>query len=161
MEKIKPYLFWLFALIAPIASIMLTIGFLIIVDFITGAYASYKKKIPITSERIGNTISKFFIYNLVVLSAFLLEKYIVKEIPFQRIITGFIAIAEIKSILENFNKIYGINPFKALINLIKKKYFEELGETINILANDTNKQPKTQNNELDKNENSEKNIDYN
>jgi hypothetical protein len=144
MEKIKPYLFWLFALIAPIAAVMLTIAFLIVADFITGAYASYKKKIPMSSERIGNTISKFFIYNLVVLSAFLLEKYIVKEIPFQRIITGFIAIAEIKSILENFNKIYGINPFKALVNLIKKKSLTDLEETIDILVNDKEKEQKIQ-----------------
>ncbi|MBC8756938.1 phage holin family protein [Kordia sp. YSTF-M3] len=144
MEKIKPYLFWLFALIAPIAAVMLTIAFLIVADFITGAYASYKNKIPVSSERIGNTISKFFIYNLVVLSAFLLEKYIVKEIPFQRIITGFIAIAEIKSILENFNKIYGINPFKALINLIKKKSLTDLEETIDILVNDKEKEQKIQ-----------------
>ncbi len=135
MEKIKPYAFWLFALIAPIVSVMLTVAFLIIVDFITGTYAAFKKNIPITSERVGNTISKFFIYNLVVISAFLLEKYIVTEIPFMRIIAGFIAIAEIKSIMENFNTIYGINPFKALVNLIKKKSIENLEETIDALVN--------------------------
>lgn len=133
MEKIKPYAFWLLALISPITTVMLTIVFLIIADFITGAYASYKNKIPISSERIGNTVSKFFMYNLVVLSAFLLEKYIVNEIPFQRIITGFIAIAEIKSILENFDKIYGINPFKALINLLKQNSFKD---TIDALSKD-------------------------
>jgi len=144
MEKLKPYLFWLLTLIAPITAVMFTIAFLIIVDFITGAYASYKKKIPISSERIGNTISKFFIYNLVVLSAFLLEKYIVKEIPFQRIITGFIAIAETKSILENFNKIYGINPFKVLVNFIKKKPFEDLKETIDTLVNHKEEHQKIQ-----------------
>lgn len=144
MEKIKLYVFWLLTLISPITTIMFTIIFLIIVDFITGAYASFKNNIPISSERIGNTISKFFIYNLVILSAFLLEKYIVKEIPFQRIITGFIAIAEVKSILENFNKIYGINPFKALINLIKKKSLKDLEETIDILVNDKEQNHKTQ-----------------
>jgi len=144
MEKVKPYLFWLLALIAPIAAIMLTIAFLIVVDFITGAYASYKNKTPISSERIAHTISKFFIYNLVVLSAFLLEKYIVEEIPFQRIITGFIAIAEIKSILENFNKIYGINPFKVLVKLIKKKSLKNLEETIDILVNDKEQNHKIQ-----------------
>ncbi|WP_430411012.1 phage holin family protein [Kordia sp.] len=144
MEKIKLYVFWLLALVSPIATIMFTIIFLIVVDFITGAYAAFKSNIPISSERIGNTISKFFIYNLVILSAFLLEKYIVKEIPFQRIITGFIAIAEVKSILENFNKIYGINPFKALINLIKKKSLKELEETIDILVNDKEQNHKIQ-----------------
>lgn len=144
MEKIKPYLFWLFALIAPIVSVMLTVAFLIIVDFITGTYAAIKKNIPISSERIGNTISKFFIYNLVVLSAFLLEKYIVNEIPFMRIIAGFIAIAEIKSIMENFNAIYGINPFKALVNLIKKRSIEDLEETIDVLVNNEKQDSKTQ-----------------
>lgn len=144
MEKIKPYLFWLFALIAPIVSVMLTVAFLIIVDFITGTYAAIKKNIPITSERIGNTISKFFIYNLVVISAFLLEKYIVKEIPFMRIIAGFIAIAEIKSIMENFNEIYGINPFKALVNLIKKKSLADLEETIDVLVNNKEQDQKIQ-----------------
>lgn len=144
MEKVKLYVFWLLTLISPMTTIMFTIIFLIIVDFITGAYASFKNNIPISSERIGNTVSKFFIYNLVVLSAFLLEKYIVNEIPFQRIITGFIAIAEVKSILENFNKIYGINPFKALINLIKKKSLTDLKETIDILVNDKEQNQKIQ-----------------
>jgi len=144
MEKIKPYLFWLLALMAPIVSVMLTVAFLIIVDFITGTYAAIKKNIPITSERIGNTVSKFFIYNLVVISAFLLEKYIVKEIPFMRIIAGFIAIAEIKSIMENFNEIYGINPFKALINLIRKKSLEDLEDTIDVLVNNKEQDHKTQ-----------------
>ncbi|AXG68888.1 hypothetical protein KORDIASMS9_01106 [Kordia sp. SMS9] len=135
MEKIKPYFFWLFALLAPIVSVMLTVGFLISVNFIIETYAAIKKNIPIKKERIGNTISKFFIYNLVVMSAFLLEKYIVNEIPFMRIIAGFIAIAEIKSILENFNSIYGINPFKALVRLIKKKSIDTLEETIDALVN--------------------------
>lgn len=144
MEKVKIYVFWLLTLISPMTTIMFTIIFLIIVDFITGAYASYKNNISISSERIGNTISKFFIYNLVIFSGYLLEKYIVNEIPFQRIITGFIAIAEVKSILENFNKIYGINPFKALLNLIKKKSLKDLEDTIDILVNDTEQNHKIQ-----------------
>ena len=144
MEKFKPYLFWLFTLIAPIISVMLTVGFLIVVDFITESYAGIKKNIPISSERIGNTISKFFIYNLVVLSAFLMEKYIVNEIPFMRIIAGFIAIAEIKSIMENFNNIYGIDPFKALVNLIKKKAHINFEDTIEHLVNNSEQDQKNQ-----------------
>jgi len=138
MDKFINFMFWILALIAPIKTVMLTIGFLIIADFITGAYAAFKNNIPIQSKRIGHTVSKFFIYNLVVLSAFLLEKYIVNEIPFQKIITGFIAIAEIKSILENFDKIYGVNPFKALINIMKKS---ELKDAIDALS-DNQKQTK-------------------
>lgn len=119
MDKIIKMLFWLFTLLSPVNAVMVTIVFLIVVDFITGAYASLKHQIPIRSSRIGHTISKFFIYNLVILAAFFLERHIVDEVPFLKIIAGFIAITEIKSILENYNKIYGVNPFKALINFIK------------------------------------------
>jgi len=119
MEKVIKSMFWLLTLFSPVNGVMVTMVFLIIVDFITGSYASFKKHIPISSSRIGHTISKFFIYNLVILAAFFLEKHIVNEVPFLKIIAGFIAITEIKSILENYNTIYGVNPFKALVNLIK------------------------------------------
>ncbi|KAA1245385.1 phage holin family protein [Aquimarina sp. RZ0] len=119
MDKIMNIIFWLLTILSPVNGVMLTMVFLIFVDFITGWYASYKNKLPISSLRISNTVSKFFIYNLVILASFLLEKFIVDEIPFLKIIAGFIAITEIKSILENFNKIYGIDLFKALIGTLK------------------------------------------
>lgn len=119
MEKLIKFMFWLLTLFSPVNAVMITIIFLIIVDFITGSYASFKKHIPIRGSRIAHTISKFFIYNLVILAAYFLEKHIVDEVPFLKIIAGFIAIAEIKSILENYNEIYGVNPFKALVNLIR------------------------------------------
>ena len=50
--------------------------------------------------------------------------------PFLKIIAGFIAIAEIKSILENYNEIYGINPFKALANIIKLTPLKETLESL-------------------------------
>ncbi|WP_397364137.1 phage holin family protein [Olleya sp. R77988] len=135
MDKIVKYIFWLLTLLSPVNGVMVTMVFLIVVDFITGSYASLKNHVPIRSSRIGHTISKFFIYNLVILAAFFLEKHIVNEVPFLKIIAGFIAIAEIKSILENFNKIYGVNPFKALINLIKQT---PLKETLESLTEDKN-----------------------
>jgi len=135
MDKIVKYIFWLLTLLSPVNGVMVTMVFLIVVDFITGSYASLKNHIPIRSSRIGHTISKFFIYNLVILAAFFLEKHIVHEVPFLKIIAGFIAITEIKSILENFNKIYGVNPFKALINLIK---LTALKDTIESFTEDKN-----------------------
>ncbi|OED45607.1 hypothetical protein AB832_01340 [Flavobacteriaceae bacterium (ex Bugula neritina AB1)] len=136
MDKIMSLLFWLFTILSPVNGVMMTMVFLILVDFITGSYASYKHKIPISSQRIGNTISKFFIYNLVILASFLLEKFIVDEIPFLKIIAGFIAVAEIKSILENFNKIYGVDLFKALMNLLK---IGTLSDTLDSLSKDRRK----------------------
>ncbi len=130
MDKVIKLMFWLLTLLSPVNGVMVTMVFLIVVDFITGSYAAIKNHIPIRSSRIGHTISKFFIYNLVILAAFFLEKHIVDEVPFLKIIAGFIAITEIKSVLENFNKIYGVNPFKALINLIKLTPLKETIETL-------------------------------
>lgn len=121
MDKLTHVAYWLLALIAPVRATMITIVFLIIVDFITGLYASYKEKIPIRSDRLSHTVSKFFMYNLVILASYFLEEHIIHEVPFLRIIAGFIALTEIKSILENFNTIYGVNIFKALVNTLKKK----------------------------------------
>lgn len=134
MEKIIKFIFWMLTLLSPINGIMITMIFLIIVDFITGSYASFKKSVPIRGSRIAHTVSKFFIYNLVILAAYFLEKHIVSEVPFLKIIAGFIAIAEIKSILENYNTIYGINPFRALINFIKQT---PLRDTIETLSEET------------------------
>lgn len=136
MDKLTHFLFWLLALISPLYGVLTTMVLLIVVDFITGAYAALKLKAPIESKRIGHTISKFFIYNLVIISAYFLEKHIVNEVPFLKIIAGFIAITEIKSILENYNKIYGINPFKALMNVMKQT---GLKETIEQLSEDKKK----------------------
>ncbi len=130
MDRVIKLMFWLLTLLSPVNGVMVTMVFLIVVDFITGSYAAIKNHIPIRSSRIGHTISKFFIYNLVILAAFFLEKHIVDEVPFLKIIAGFIAITEIKSVLENFNKIYGVNPFKALVNLIKMTPLKDTIETL-------------------------------
>lgn len=135
MDKPATFSFWLFTLLAPLNGVIITVALLIVVDFITGSYASYVNKKPIEGKRIGHTVSKFFIYNLVIISAYFLEKEIVSEVPFLKVIAGFIAIAEIKSILENYNKIYGVNPFKALINIFKHS---GLKETIKQISEDTN-----------------------
>ncbi len=139
MDKIIHIVFWLLALLSPLNGVLTTIMFLIVVDFITGAYASFKLGNPIESEKIGDTISKFFIYNLVIISAYFLEIHIVNEVPFLKIIAGFIAITEIKSILENYNIIYGVNPFKALQNLLKQSGFKQ---TIDHLAEEKKKKKK-------------------
>ncbi|CAM1358294.1 conserved hypothetical protein [Tenacibaculum litopenaei] len=131
MDKLTPSVFWLLALLSPLNGVLTTVMFLIVVDFITGAYASIKLLMPIKSAKIAHTISKFFIYNLVIISAYFLEIHIVDEVPFLKIIAGFIAITEIKSILENYNKIYGVNPFKVLHNLLNQSGFKSTLEQLN------------------------------
>ncbi len=133
MDKVTAIFYGMIALLTPLKGVLITVVFLILVNFITTIYASFKLNKSFNSDYLSNTISKLFIYNLIIIATFFLEKYIVSEAPFLKVIAGFIAITEIKSILVNYNKIYGVNPVKefykilsqALSNQTIKKMLEE------------------------------------
>lgn len=109
------------AFLAPITPIMGAIVFLICADFFTAIYASYNSKEKIESAKMGRTISKFFFYNLAIASAYVIEVVIIPEIPLMRVASGFIAMTELRSIYENFGKIYGIDIWSKIKHLIAKK----------------------------------------
>lgn len=109
------------ALIAPITPVMWTIVFLISCDFATGIYAAYKSGKRIESSKMGRTVSKFFFYLLVILAGHTTEIYIFPEIPLMRVVSGFIALTELRSLFENFNTIYGIDIWDKVKGLFDKK----------------------------------------
>ena len=113
--------FWAGTMVAPVAPILWTMVFLIVVDFITGVVAAIKKKQQVQSRKFFNTISKFFIYNLVILSAHFIGLHVIPDLPMLKIVGGFIAITELKSIFENFSKIYGINIWEYVKEAISRK----------------------------------------
>ena len=62
------------------------------------------------------TISKIFIYQMSVISGFLLETYLLGgSIPVSKIVAGVIGMVEFKSILENSNYIVGGDVFKMIL----------------------------------------------
>ena len=68
---------------------------------------------------------KAIAYLLIVLAMHLSEKYILTQVPIVKISVGFMAITELYSIANNYQKIYGVYPSKALMNwfdrLLRKK----------------------------------------
>lgn len=118
-------LFFLGAFLTPVFGVMAAMVCLIIIDFITGVYAAWRNGENISSRKLGNTLSKFLLYNLMVLAAFLIETLIVPEVPFIKIVGGYVALTEFKSIGENFNKIYGIDVMKAVRKFFSRKDLEE------------------------------------
>lgn len=109
-------------LIAPIQAIMITVGVLIFTDLGTGVWAAIKRKEQVTSAAIRRTLSKMLIYQLAIISGFLIEHFILNgDIPVVKIVAGFIGLVEFKSILENSNTILGTNVFKALISKLGSK----------------------------------------
>lgn len=105
------------AILAPIKMVMITVGFLIIVDLITGILAAHKRGEKISSAAMRRTISKIVIYQLSVVSGFMLETYILgNSVPVAKIVAGVIGMVEFKSILENSNKIIGGDLFRIILS---------------------------------------------
>ena len=104
------------AALAPIQMVMVTVGFLILVDLVTGMWAALKRKERLSSAAMRRTISKMFVYQMSVIGGFLLETYILNgSIPVSKIVAGVIGMVEFKSILENSNVIIGDDVFSMIL----------------------------------------------
>lgn len=103
---------------APAGPLLISVGFLIFADFVTGIWAAYKKGEIITkSSGWRRTVTKMAVYNVAILSGFLLETYMLHElIPISKIVASVIGLVELKSILENSNVILGQDLFKTVIS---------------------------------------------
>ena len=111
----------LFAIIltifAPVQAAALAVFAIVLIDLITGVLAARKRKEEITSARIRDSVSKLFIYEIALLSALLLENYLLSGmVPAIKIVSAVIGVAEGKSVLENLDTLQGGNMFKNLID---------------------------------------------
>lgn len=109
------------AVLAPIQSIMIVVAILIGADFITGIMKAYKLKEAITSRALARSIYKMCFYQLAVLSAFLLETYLIPGVlPVTKLVAGVIGLTEFLSILENTQKVTGVD-LKGVIAMIQSR----------------------------------------
>lgn len=110
------------AILAPIHAIMTVTGILIFADFITGMWAAKKRGEEIHSAGMRRTVSKLLIYQIVVITGFVSETYMLGgALPLSKIAAGLIATVELKSILENANVILGYDLFKDLLAKLGSK----------------------------------------
>lgn len=108
-----------FAALAPIHAVMITVGFLIFADLITGIWAAKKRGEKISSAVMRRTVSKIVIYQMAVVGGFLLETYLLSGLlPVSKIVAGVIGLVEFKSMLENSNSIMGGDLFKLILQKI-------------------------------------------
>lgn len=101
---------------------MATVGFLIVADLVTGMIAAKKRGEKINSAAMRRTVSKMVVYQIAVISGFLLETQLLHELlPVTKVVAGVIGMVEFKSILENGNTILGVNIFKEVIKRLGSK----------------------------------------
>lgn len=109
----------LLALFAPIQTMLVSTGALVICDLITGIMAAHKAGLPITSRGIKRTVVKLLVYDLAILLAHITEVYLTQHsIPVLNVVTSIIGITELKSCLENLQKLTGNGVVTAIVDRI-------------------------------------------
>ena len=119
LNKMKEWLVTLalavVAVLAPIKTLLLAVGFLIAVDFTTGVWRAFKVKEKITSKGFRRTVTKMVAYQLAVISGFVVQKYMLDDVlPVAKLVASVIGITELKSVLENLRLITGLDFWAAL-----------------------------------------------
>lgn len=114
------------AYLAPLTEHALVIMILLLIDFITGVWASKSLNIKITSNRMKRSVTKFIIYGLALLIGLMVGS--TYGMPWVLIsISFFISSVEIKSISENMLL---INPEFNLFKVIKDGLTSQKSEII-------------------------------
>lgn len=119
LDNILSFLFKVFGLVtvvlAPIKATMFAVGFLIVVDFISGVLAASKRGDKITSNGFRHTLTKMLAYQMTILTAFIAETYLIQELPMVKVVVAMIALTEVKSFFENMETITGVNFWSSVL----------------------------------------------
>lgn len=114
------------ALLAPVKPLLISCGALIVADMVTGMVAASKRKEKINSADMRRSVSKMVVYQVAILSAFILEKYMLHDIlPVSKVVSGVIGMVEFKSILENASVIAGEDILKLVLAKLGSKNAEK------------------------------------
>ena len=112
----------LIGVLAPIHAIMAVAGTLIVADAVTGIWAAKKRGEKITSAALRRTVSKMVIYQLVVITGFLTETFMLEgALPISKVAASAIALTELLSIVENANQILETDIFDKVKKLLGSK----------------------------------------
>lgn len=128
------------ALLSPIKIFLVLVGIFIFIDTILGIWAAKKNGIKIESRKLSKFISKMFVYNMVVILAFLLDKYLLGEffllflsipLAITKLTTIGLVLNEAYSMDEKVRNVKGVgiwDIFSKLLGLAKfiKKQKEEI-----------------------------------
>lgn len=119
----------IWAYLADIHGMMFAIGGLIIIDTVLGILKSRKKGIRITSRRLSAFISKTLLYQVAIITIYMIDRHIFGDVvsifiqsPLisTKIIATIICLIELYSIKENLDSITGMNIWSHAKGLITR-----------------------------------------
>lgn len=106
------------SVLSPIKAALATVLVLVLSDLVLGILAAKKRGEKISSSGLRRTITKLFVYQSAIILAYISQKYLMGDMmPLSNLVSSFIGLTEIKSIIENLNV---IGDGKLLSGLLEK-----------------------------------------
>ncbi len=117
MVTLKNILITIGVVLAPIKMALIVAFASCVVDWALGIAAARKRKEAITSFGFRRTAGKILIYELAIICAFFIEVYLLgPELMVLKLVTAFIGLTELKSIMENLNELSDGSILKAIVD---------------------------------------------
>lgn len=113
----------------PISGLLFLVGFVILLDTVTGVWKSVKHKVPITSRGLSAIISKMLLYEVTVIMFYMIDKFILNSIILQffsvdllltKVLSLILVSIEVMSINENYKAVKGLDLWEAMKNLFAR-----------------------------------------
>lgn len=113
----------------PISGLLFLVGFVILLDTVTGVWKSVKHKVPITSRGLSAIISKMLLYEVTVILFYMIDKFILNSIILQffsvdllltKVLSLILVSIEVMSINENYKAVKGLDLWEAMKNLFAR-----------------------------------------
>lgn len=117
------------AFLMPISGLLFLVGFVIILDTITGVWKSIKNKTKITSRGLSAIISKMLLYEVTVILFYMIDHFILNNIILQffsvqllltKVLALILVSIEVMSINENYKAVKGLDLWQAMKNLFAR-----------------------------------------
>lgn len=116
---VGPFIASVVAILAPIHTLMVAVGFLIFADMATGIVAAIKREEKITSRALSRTVWKVLVYQIAVISGFAMQHLFTDALPVAKIVAGMIGCVEFLSMSENVKSITGLDLRSAIEKITK------------------------------------------
>lgn len=107
------------AFLASLHTLGFALGFFVLVDLVTGVWASKRAGEAITSDRLGASVRKSLVYLIAVVVAHVAEVYVLPEVPVLKVVSGIVASTELLSVYENLTRISGVDFKRRIAEWLK------------------------------------------
>jgi len=120
-----PYVIFFFS---PIGWTLVSIGVLVFSDVFTGIKAAKKRGDRIHSRTMSRTVSKIIFYTVAILLSRVMELAFIPWLPVAQLTSGYIAVVEFKSNMENISEVTGLDLWNHLKEKIENTFKRSGGD---------------------------------